>query len=96
MQVDQTIIKKPLVTERSTSQRTLENKYTFKVARNVSKIQIGKAIERLFNVKVLKVHTMTVKGKKRRMGRYEGIRPDWKKAIVTLKKGDTIKSFEGA
>ena len=96
MQVDQTIIKKPLVTERSTSQRTLENKYSFKVAKNASKIQIGKAIERLFNVKVLKVHTMTVKGKKRRMGRYEGIRPDWKKAIVTLKKGDTIKSFEGA
>lgn len=96
MQVDQSIIKKPLVTERSTAQRTLENKYSFRVAKSANKIQIAKAIQDLFNVKVLRVHTMNVKGKKRRMGRYEGMKPDWKKAIVTLKAGDSIKSFEGA
>ncbi|MFH1783944.1 MAG: 50S ribosomal protein L23 [bacterium] len=96
MQGDYAVIKRPLITERSTAQRMSENKYSFEVARDATKVQIGRAVERLFSVKVMKVNTMTVKGKLRRLGAHEGMRPNWKKAIVTLKKGDTIKVFEGA
>ena len=95
MQGDYAVIKRPLITERSTTQRMGENKYSFEVAKGATKIEIGRAVERLFNVKVIKVNTMTVKGKRRRLGAHEGMRPDRKKAIVTLKKGDTIKVFEG-
>ena len=95
MEVNYSIIKAPLITERSTIQRSTENKYSFQVDKRATKIQIARTVENLFNVKVVKVNTMIVRGKKRRLGAHEGMMPDWKKAIVTLKKGDTISAFEG-
>ena len=71
-----------------------EDKYTFLVAPWANKIEIKQAIEKLFNVKVLKVNTLVDRGKLRRMGRFQGRQPDRKKAIVTLKPGDKIKVFE--
>ncbi|NLC53509.1 MAG: 50S ribosomal protein L23 [Firmicutes bacterium] len=88
------IIKKPIVTEKST--RLMEmNKYTFVVDRRANKIQIKEAIETIFNVRVLDVNTMQMLGKMKRMGRHEGRRPSWKKAIVTLEPGSRIEFFEG-
>jgi large subunit ribosomal protein L23 len=72
-----------------------ENKYTFVVDLGATKPQIREAVEQIFDVKVEKVNTMRVTGKVRRMGRNEGKRPDWKKAIVTVKEGDRIELFEG-
>ena len=73
-----------------------ERKYTFKVANDANKIEIAKAVEELFSVDVAKVNTVSVKGRFKRMGRNEGYRPDWKKAIVTLAEGSkTIEFFEG-
>lgn len=88
------IIKKPIVTEKST--RLMEmNKYCFVVDRRANKIQIKEAIETIFNVRVLDVNTMQMLGKMKRMGRHEGRRPNWKKAIVTLEPGSRIEYFEG-
>ncbi|NLT95706.1 MAG: 50S ribosomal protein L23 [Clostridia bacterium] len=88
------IIIKPLVSEKSVADME-HNKYTFKVDLNANKIDIKYAVEEIFKVKVIDVKTMVVKGKPKRMGRYEGKRPDWKKAIVTLKEGDKIEIVEG-
>ena len=77
------IIIKPIVTEKS-SIGLQEGKYTFKVAKKATKVQIAQAVEKLFNVKVLNVNTITVKGKEKRVGRYTGKTSDWKKAIVTI------------
>jgi large subunit ribosomal protein L23 len=93
MEINQ-IIKLPLITERSTQLKEKENKYVFMVAKNASKNQIKKAIEELFDVDVVKVNTAIVSGKLRRLGRYQGYRPDWKKAIVKLKPGQEIKIVE--
>lgn len=71
------------------------NHYLFEVARDANKIEIKRAIESLFRVKVLHVRTMSVKGKEKRAGRFVGRTPDWKKAMATLKKGDSIEFFEG-
>ncbi|MGE5578044.1 MAG: 50S ribosomal protein L23 [Syntrophothermus sp.] len=90
------IIKRPLVTEKSTRLIQDQNKYTFEVALTANKTEIKQAIEEIFKVTVTNVTTMRVLGKTKRMGRYEGKRPDWKKAIVTLKPGDRIEAFEGA
>lgn len=87
------VIKKPLITERS-SLLMPENKYVFKVARWANKIQIKKAVEHFFEVKVEDVNTMIQHGKKRRLRRTTGRKPDWKKAIVTLKEGEKIGFFE--
>jgi large subunit ribosomal protein L23 len=95
MEANYSVIQAPLITERSTNQRSTENKYSFRVDKKATKIQIAKAVETLFKVKVTKVNTMIVSGKKKRVGAHQGMTPDWKKAIVTLKKGDTISSFEG-
>ncbi len=73
-----------------------QNKYYFKVAINANKIEIRKAVEELFKVKVIKCDTIKVKGKRKSWGRKSGKRPDWKKAILTLKEGDKITIFEGA
>ncbi|NLM25739.1 MAG: 50S ribosomal protein L23 [Firmicutes bacterium] len=89
------IIKRPVITEKSTDLMTSENKYTFLVDLRANKTQIKSAIEEIFNVKVEKVNTVRVRGKIRRMGRYEGRRPDYKKAIVTLADGHSIEVFEG-
>ena len=88
------IILKPIITEDS-MERLANNVYTFKVAKDANKIEIAKAVEEIFNVKVSKVNTMNVKGKQKRMGRYEGFRPDWKKAVVTVEGDKTIEFFEG-
>ena len=77
------VIIKPIVTEKSNS-GLQEGKYTFQVAKKATKVQIAASVEALFNVKVLSVNTMMVKGKEKRMGAHSGMRPDWKKAIVTI------------
>lgn len=78
------IIIKPIITEASMRNIGLR-KYTFKVDKGANKIEIGKAVEQLFGVKVDKVHTMNVRGREKRVGAHKGFTPDWKKAIVTLK-----------
>jgi large subunit ribosomal protein L23 len=92
----QRVIRKPLVTEKSTQQKETTNQYAFEVDRKANKIEIESAIERLFKVKVVGIRTSNVLGKMKRMGRKYGKRPDWKKAIITLKEGDRIDFFEGA
>ena len=77
------IIIKPIVTERS-SDGLQEGKYTFKVNKKATKVEIAKAVEKLFGVKVIKVNTMSVKGKEKRVGAHRGMTSDWKKAIVTI------------
>ncbi len=88
------IVKKPVVTEKSTSLLE-ENKYTFIVDPRANKIEIRKAVEELFNVKVDEVRTMRVKGKFKRVRNRWGKTPEVKKAIVTLKPGSKIQLFEG-
>ena len=88
------ILVKPLVSEKSMLLMG-ENKYSFAVAKDANKIEIKHAVEKMFNVTVLSVNTRNIQGKVKRQGRYEGKRPDVKKAIVTLKAGDQIKVFEG-
>lgn len=88
------ILVKPIVSERSVAQME-ENKYTFKTDKRANKIEIKRAVEEVFNVNVVEVKTMIVKGKVKRMGRYQGKTPDWKKAIVTLQAGDKIEMFDG-
>jgi len=90
------IIKGPVVTEKSTTLRGKENKYSFFVSPRASKTEIKKAVEELFKVKVLKVNTSNLKGKRKRLGIHEGYRAKRKKAVITLKPGDTIRIFEGA
>jgi large subunit ribosomal protein L23 len=91
------IIQKPLITERATNLKALSNQYVFRVAIGATKIDIKAAIEQLFKVTVLSVNTMHVHGKFRRMGAARGAyRPDWKKAIVTLKAGQEIRAGEEA
>jgi large subunit ribosomal protein L23 len=96
MKETQRIIRKPLVTEKSTQQKESSNQYAFEVERKANKIEVQSAIERLFKVKVIEVRTCNVLGKMKRVGKKYGKRPDWKKAIVTLKEGDRIDFFEGA
>jgi len=96
MKEPQKIIRRPLVTEKSTRQKEEARQYAFEVRRDANKIEIQSAVERLFKVKVLQVRTSNVLGKVKRLGRRYGKRPDWKKAIVTLREGDRIDFFEGA
>jgi large subunit ribosomal protein L23 len=108
MRAPQTIIKRPLLTEKSTSLRETggtgvvfeeeedySQKIVFEVASDANKIEIRQAVERLFNVDVTDVHTMVVRGKNKRVGRFVGRRPDRKKAVVTLRAGHNIEFFEG-
>ena len=88
-------IKRPIVTEKSTSMLQDSNQYVFEVDRNANKIEIAKAIEELFSVKVKGVRTYNMMGKQRRMGFKSGRKASWKKAIVTLREGDTIPVIEG-
>lgn len=88
------IILRPLVTEKSMKEKELMNKVVFEVHPKANKQEIKSAVEKLFDVKVLKVNTVRVKGKKRRVGRVEGKKKDWKKAIVTLAPGHRIELFE--
>ena len=89
------IIKKPVITENSMDQMA-DRKYTFEVAKDANKIEIKKAVEEIFGVKVEKVTTMRMLGKVKRMGANSGKRPDWKKAIVKLTENSkTIEFFDG-
>jgi len=89
------IIKKYLLTEKTTKLKDEENKYTFAVDRRANKIEIGKAVEKLFKVKVVYIHVMNMPGKRKRMGRIISEKSPWKKAIVTLAKGERIEIIEG-
>jgi len=93
-----TILKKPILTEKMLRLQESQAKYAFMVDRKATKIDIKRAIQEKFDVTVERVHTMMVSGKTKRMNTRRGIttgkRPDWKKAIVTLRKGDSIDFFE--
>jgi len=104
----QSIIKRPLLTEKSSRLRetggaaerhaegdTYAQKVVFEVARDANKIEIRSAVQTLFKVTVTGVRTLVVRGKQKRVGRFSGRRPAWKKAFVTLKPGDNIEFFEG-
>ena len=86
------IIIAPVVTEKSNDELQ-QGKYTFKVNKKATKVEIAKAVEKLFEVKVLKVNTMTVKGKEKRVGAHTGMTPDWKKAIVTIDTNPSEKTY---
>ena len=88
------IILKPLVTEKGSRLREIGNKYLFQVAPDANRIEIKRAVEEIFNVKVKDVKTIVVHGKVKRMGVFRGKRPDWKKAVVTLGEGQSIDLFE--
>lgn len=88
------VLRRPLVTEKGTYLQE-QNKYLFEVAINANKPQIKQAVEKAFDVTVKSVNLMTIAGKKKRYGRAITKRPDWKKAVITLKEGDSIQIFEG-
>ena len=89
------VIKKPHITEKTSLRKELSNQLTFEVHKKANKIEIRHAVEKLFKAKVVDVRTMNIEGKKRRMGKSMGKRPDWKKAMVTLAPGEKIEFFEG-
>ena len=88
------VLIRPLITERTTALMA-DNKYTFEVPLKANKVEIRQAVEQVFKVKVLDVNTVRVLGKTKRMGRTQGKRPDYKKAIVKLAPGERIEFFEG-
>jgi large subunit ribosomal protein L23 len=89
------IVKRPLITEKGIRSNEEHNTVVFQVDKRANKLQIQHAVETLFQVKVLRVNTLNMEGKKKRVRMREGKRPDWKKAYVTLREGDTITFFEG-
>ncbi|MDH7600831.1 MAG: 50S ribosomal protein L23 [Armatimonadota bacterium] len=89
------IIKRPLITEKSMN-LTAQGKYAFEVDPDANKIEIARAVEEIFGVEVVKVNTINVKPKRKRLGRFEGTTGGMKKAYVTLKPGQRIQIFEGA
>ena len=89
------VIKEPLITEKASIQKEGYNQLSFRVHKRANKVEIRKAVETLFKAKVLEVKTMNVQGKRRRVGRSSGKRPDWKKAVVKLAPGENIEFFEG-
>jgi large subunit ribosomal protein L23 len=91
----QDVIVRPIISEKAERGREAERQYAFQVHRDSTKIQVKSAVEKLFSVKVTAVRTSIARGKNKRVGRQVGRRPNWKKAIVTLKEGDTIALFEG-
>ena len=91
----QEILKRPLVTEKSTVEKDERNKLCFEVDRRANKIEIKQAVEKIFKVNVLDVATISMKGKFKRVGRHFTKRPDWKKAVVTIKAGQRVEFFEG-
>ncbi len=88
------VIRRPLVTEQGAIMREMHNQYYFEVDPAANKLEIKQAVEHFFGVKVTQVRTMNYRGKVKRMGRFEGKRADWKKAVVTVAKDDTIDLFE--
>ena len=90
------IIKRPLNTEKTNIQKEAMNQVSFEIDRRANRIEVKRAVETAFKVKVARVRTMQIKGKIKRRGRFVGKRRDWKKAIVTLMPGERIEFFEGA
>lgn len=89
------IIKRPIITEKTSIQKETYNQLTFEVDRRANSVEIKKAVEGIFKVNVAKIRTMQVKGKTKQRGRIIGKRRNWKKAIVTLMPGERIDFFEG-
>ncbi len=89
------ILRRPLVTEKSTTEKDLRNKLFFEVDRKANKIEIKQAVEKFFKVDVLDVATLNMNGKVKRVGRKFAKMPDWKKAVVTIKAGQRVEFFEG-
>ncbi|HTO05735.1 MAG TPA: 50S ribosomal protein L23 [Myxococcota bacterium] len=89
------VIRRPVITEKSTIERESQNIVTFAVHPDANKTEIKRAVETLFDVTVEDVRTLNVRGKMRRVGRHQGQRPGWKKARVRLRAGDSIEFFEG-
>ncbi len=89
------VIRRPLVTEKSNIGRVEQNLVTLAVDPRANKLEIRRAVEELFDVRVLEVRTMQMPRKTRRVGKYEGRKPEWKKAIVRLAEGQAIEFFEG-
>ena len=89
------VIRRPLVTEKSSIDRDANNTVTFAVDPRANKVEIRRAVEQIFGVRVVDVHTMRMPRKTRRVGRYVGRRPEWKKAIVKLAENESIEFFEG-
>jgi len=90
------VLKAPVITEKSTLLKENQQTLAFKVLRDANKIEIKDAVENIFKVKVADVRTANFHGKKKRQGKYVGRRPDWKKAYVTLKKGEKMIEFSEA
>jgi large subunit ribosomal protein L23 len=90
------VLRRPLITEKSTLAKEISGQLVFEVDPGANKIEIRQAVESIFDVKVLKVRTIKYQGKKKRMGRQMGRRPHWKKAYVTLVPGHSVEFFEGA
>jgi len=89
------IIKRPMLTEKYTKQQEKYNKVTIEVDKQVNKIEVKRAVESIFNVKVEKVAVMNIVGKMKRLGVHRGRRPNRKRAIISLAKGESIDFFEG-
>ena len=90
------IIRRPIITEKTTNQKETHNQLTFEVARHANRTEIKRAIETLFNVNVAAVRTQQITGKTKQRGRITGRRRNWKKAIVKLMPGERIEFFDGA
>lgn len=88
------VIKKPLITEKTTAEKDARNVVVFVVNRDANKIEIKESVEKLFKVEVTTVKTVNVAGKVKRVGKHIGKRPNWKKAYVSLKEGSNIDFFE--
>ncbi|NLC95230.1 MAG: 50S ribosomal protein L23 [Bacilli bacterium] len=88
------VILRPIITEKTSDLMGQDNKYTFVVNKDSNKTEVAYAVEKLFNVKVLKVNIMNVRPKRRRVGRFEGTKPGYNKAIVKLVPGHTIELFD--
>jgi large subunit ribosomal protein L23 len=88
---NRSVLRKPLLTEKVAQIQDAHNQYAFVVDTDANKIEIKRAVEQKYSVTVLSVNTMGVRGKVKRLGRFEGKRANWKKAVVTLKKGDSIE-----
>jgi len=89
------VVVRPLMTEKSMRLKEEHNTVTFQVVPDANKVEIRQAVEAIFNVKVSAVRTSTMEGKLKRMGRHQGRRPSWKKAVVTLAPGHKIELVEG-
>lgn len=89
------VIKKPRLTEKGTTLQEAHNQIVLQVDTKANKIEIKQAVEKMFNVKVDQVRTLNMHGKMKRMGKHQGQRSDWKKAVVTLAEGSTVDFLEG-